>query len=58
MLWSINIGTIAGTAVRIHITFLLSALAIAAVDRIMPQGRPRAPSHDGKHGSDLPEELL
>ena len=23
MLWSINIGTIAGTAVRIHITFLL-----------------------------------
>ncbi len=24
----------------IHITFLISALAIAAVDRIMPQGRP------------------
>src|SRR5207244_10538249 len=23
MLWSINIGTIAGTAVRVHITFLL-----------------------------------
>ena len=23
MLWSINIGTIAGTAVRIHLTFLL-----------------------------------
>jgi uncharacterized protein (TIGR00645 family) len=40
----------------IHITFLLSALAIAAVDRIMPQGRPRAPSHDGRP-SDLPQEL-
>ena len=26
----------------IHITFLLSALAIAAVDRIMPQGRVHA----------------
>jgi uncharacterized protein (TIGR00645 family) len=25
----------------IHITFLVSALAIAAVDRIMPQGKPR-----------------
>src|ERR1700675_56195 len=23
MLWSVNIGTIAGTAVRIHVTFLL-----------------------------------
>ena len=23
----------------IHVTFLLSALAVAAVDRIMPQGR-------------------
>ena len=42
----------------IHITFLFSAIAIAAVDRIMPQGRARAPSHNGKHGSDLPEELL
>jgi uncharacterized protein (TIGR00645 family) len=27
----------------IHITFLLSALAVAAVDRIMPQGRPHVP---------------
>ena len=26
----------------IHITFLVSALAIAAVDRMMPQGRPHA----------------
>jgi uncharacterized protein (TIGR00645 family) len=26
----------------IHLTFLVSALAIAAVDRIMPQGRPHA----------------
>jgi uncharacterized protein (TIGR00645 family) len=25
----------------IHITFLISALAIAAVDRLMPQGKPR-----------------
>ena len=23
MLWSINIGTVAGTAVRLHVTFLL-----------------------------------
>jgi uncharacterized protein (TIGR00645 family) len=28
----------------IHITFLLSALAIAAVDRLMPQGPGRAPA--------------
>jgi uncharacterized protein (TIGR00645 family) len=41
----------------IHITFLLSALAIAAVDRIMPQGRPRAASHDGRQVDALPEEL-
>ncbi len=38
----------------IHITFLLSALAIAAVDRIMPQGRvQRSPAH----GNGLPGEL-
>jgi len=40
----------------IHITFLLSAVAIAAVDRIMP-----APAHKNGRGhgrdSDLPEEL-
>ena len=40
----------------IHITFLLSAVAIAAVDRIMP-----APPHKGgrshAHGSNVPEEL-
>lgn len=38
----------------IHITFLLSAVAIAAVDRIMP-----APAHRNArgHGSDIPEEL-
>ena len=41
----------------IHFTFLLSALAIAAVDRIMSQPRPRAASHDGRHGNGLPEEL-
>jgi uncharacterized protein (TIGR00645 family) len=41
----------------IHITFLLSALAIAAVDRIMPQPRARAASHDGRHGNNFPEEL-
>ena len=35
MSWSISIGTIAGTVVRIHITFLLSSLAIAYTDRIM-----------------------
>jgi uncharacterized protein (TIGR00645 family) len=29
----------------IHITFLLSAVAIAAVDRIMPQGKPRGDAH-------------
>ncbi len=38
----------------IHITFLLSALAIAAVDRIMPQGKAHRPP---VHGSDLPDEL-
>ncbi len=27
----------------IHVTFLISALAIAAVDRMMPQGRPHTP---------------
>jgi hypothetical protein len=41
----------------IHITFLLSALAIAAGDRIMPPGRPRAAAHDGRHVGALPEEL-
>ena len=29
----------------IHITFLISALAIAAVDRMMPQSRPHAAKH-------------
>ena len=37
----------------IHITFLLSALAIAAVDRIMPQGRPHRPAQQ----DNIPEEL-
>ena len=42
----------------IHITFLLSALAIAAVDRIMLPGKAhRAPGHDAKPGSGLPEGL-
>src|SRR6266704_5236975 len=30
MLWSVNIGTIAGTAVRVHITFLLYLVGIWA----------------------------
>jgi hypothetical protein len=29
----------------------------AAVDRIMPQGRARASSPEGKHGNGLPGEL-
>jgi uncharacterized protein (TIGR00645 family) len=29
----------------IHVTFLLSALAIAAVDRLMPQASSRSPTH-------------
>jgi uncharacterized protein (TIGR00645 family) len=37
----------------IHITFLLSALAIAAVDRIMPLGRPHRPAQQ----DNIPEEL-
>ena len=44
----------------IHITFLLSALAIAAVDRLMPV--PHAPKHplpaaaqaDAAHDAELP----
>ena len=32
----------------IHITFLLSALAIAAIDRIMPQGRAHPRSRRGR----------
>src|ERR1041384_4547029 len=32
MLWSINIGTIAGTAVRIHVTFLLFLIWIFAAN--------------------------
>jgi uncharacterized protein (TIGR00645 family) len=40
----------------IHITFLLSALAIAGVDRLMPQARAhRAADKDVPH--DLPKEL-
>ncbi len=40
----------------IHITFLLSALAIAGVDRLMPQVRPhRLADKDVPH--DLPKEL-
>jgi len=40
----------------IHITFLLSALAIAGVDRLMPQVRShRPPDKDVPH--DLPKEL-
>lgn len=42
----------------IHITFLLSALAIAAVDRIMPAGKPhRAAEPDAKNGHGLPPGL-
>jgi stage IV sporulation protein FB len=32
MRWSLNIGTIAGTAVRVHITFLLFLVWIFAAD--------------------------
>ena len=39
----------------IHITFLLSALAIAAVDRIMLPGRPHRMPADRHNG--MPEEL-
>ena len=40
----------------IHITFLLSALAIAGVDRLMPQARPH---RSAAHRDDaVPEELL
>lgn len=42
----------------IHITFLLSALAIAAVDRIMPAGKPhRAAEPEQKQGHGLPPGL-
>lgn len=42
----------------IHITFLFSALAIAAVDRIMPTGRPhRAAVHEAKPETGLPQGL-
>ena len=45
----------------IHITFLLSALAIAGVDRLMPAARShRAVAHDAGHDAmpaDLPKEL-
>jgi uncharacterized protein (TIGR00645 family) len=42
----------------IHITFLLSALAIAAVDRIMPAGKPhRAVESEPKQGHGLPPGL-
>ena len=34
----------------IHITFLVSALAIAAVDRMMPQSRPHAAKHAAADG--------
>ena len=40
----------------IHITFLLSALAIAAVDRLMLPGRPHRPPAD-RHDNGMPEEL-
>ena len=39
----------------IHITFLLSAVAIAAVDRIMP-APPHRPARHAAHG-DIPDEL-
>ncbi len=42
----------------IHITFLLSAIAIAAVDRIMLPGKAhRAGDHEGRPANGLPEEL-
>jgi uncharacterized protein (TIGR00645 family) len=41
----------------IHITFLLSALAIAAVDRIMPQSKPHRAGGADKHQPNLPGGL-
>ena len=40
----------------IHITFLLSALAIAGVDRLMPAARPHRPAGHGRDDG-MPEEL-
>jgi hypothetical protein len=37
----------------IHITFLLSALAIAAVDRIMPAAKPHRVAE--KHNNGMPD---
>ena len=52
-------GRLAGSFRRLRTpSFLLSALAIAAVDRTMPQGRPRAAGHDGRHIDALPPEEL
>jgi uncharacterized protein (TIGR00645 family) len=43
----------------IHITFLLSALAIAAVDRLMPQpGKPHRAAAPDKHEQGTPGGLL
>ena len=41
----------------IHITFLLSALAIAAVDRIMPAGRPHREKDPESKDHGLPQGL-
>jgi uncharacterized protein (TIGR00645 family) len=41
----------------IHITFLFSALAIAAVDRIMLPGRPHRAAAQDSHDNDMPGGL-
>ena len=35
MSWSVTIARVAGSEIRIHITFLLSAMAIAYTDKLM-----------------------
>jgi Zn-dependent protease/CBS domain-containing protein len=42
MLWSVNIGTIAGTAVRIHVTFLLFLIWIWVANYYSPGGAAAA----------------
>jgi hypothetical protein len=41
MSWSITIGTVKGTVIRLHITFLLFLLWIAGAHYIQGAGTPR-----------------
>ncbi|WP_223166454.1 TIGR00645 family protein [Nonomuraea sp. SYSU D8015] len=40
----------------IHLTFVVSALALALIDRIMAGGRPLQGSNQGEHPADRPQE--